>query len=125
MTPMPQEIPRTLAAYRMIIGKVQAALAHCAARISPHEALTLAFLPPERITVRGAKAKALFVGTNAYQTVDRLHKAGLVICSDREGKGGGPKGGKLAVELTPSGVALAEAVRKALGGQEMRLEAAE
>lgn len=121
MTPMPPEIARTLAAHQMILGKVQVLLAHKRIRLGALDALSLAFLPPERICVAHAKRNRLILTSGPYQTIERLHEGGFVSCF-----GGDGRAGKLAVELTPSGVALAEAVRKALGGQEMeRLEAAE
>lgn len=122
MTPMPPEVPRTLAAHRMIIGKVQVVLAHRKMPLGALEALSLALLPPERIVIKEAKRLALILGSAPYQTVERLHKHGLVACS------GGDKSryGRMTVELTPKGIELAEAIRKALGGEEMvRMEAAE
>lgn len=119
MTPMPPEIARTLAAHRMIIGKVQVLLGHRQIAIGPVEAISLAMLPPESITVVAARRKKLIVGSNVYQTVEKLHRRGLITCSNGEGRK------NLAMTLTPKGVELAEAVRKALGGQEMKLEAAE
>lgn len=114
MIPMPPEIAKTLAAHRMIIGKVQVVLAHRGLKLGALEALSLALLPRESIVVKEAKRLALIVGSTPYQTVERLHKHGLVTCS------GGDKSryGRLAVALTAEGVELAEAVRKALGGQE-------
>jgi len=121
MTPMPPEIPRTLAAHRMIIGKVQVVLAQKAIRIGALDALSLAFLPEKRIVVAQAKRQGMILTSQPYQTVERLHEAGFISCSGGEGMGR-----KLAVELTPSGVELAEDIRKALGGEEVvRMEAAE
>lgn len=122
MTPMPQEIVKTITAYRQIVGKVQLLLQRRGLKLAPLAALSLALLPPERVTVGQARRKRLVLGANPYNTVEALHQAGLVRCA-----GGDKACGRLSVELTASGAKLAEDVRLALGGQETggKLEAAE
>ena len=117
MTPMPPEIPRTMAAYRMITGKLQVFVQQRGMRLPALAALTCASLPAEKITVREAKRKALIYGQNIYKTVDALHKAGLVRCY-----GGDKAVGRLAVELTDAGIAFGEALRVALGGEAAKAE---
>jgi hypothetical protein len=121
VTPMPPEIVKTITAYRRIVGKVQLLLHRQGIKLAPLAALSLALLPPERITVGQARRQRLVLGANPYNTVETLHQAGLVRCA-----GGDKSCGRLSVELTPSGARLAEAVRLALGGQDAAmLEAAE
>ena len=121
MTPMPPEIPRTLAAYRMIMGKVQILLAQQRIDLPPLSAMAIALIGDSKMTAREAIRLGCIPGSNPYQTVNKLHKAGYVRCSDAG------LGHRLTVELTPLGKELATALREALGGQETggTLEAAE
>lgn len=120
MTPMPPEIMKTLTAYRRITGKVQVLLAQQRIAIPPLSALALALIGEGAMLVREAIRLGLIPGSNPYQTVAKMHKAGFVRCCDEAGK-------RLTVELTPPGRQLAEDIRAALGGQETggKLEAAE
>jgi|SRR3972149_1593451 len=119
-TQLSPDIARALAGYRMIIGKVQVLLAHRGSKLSPLAALTLASLPEGRITVREAKRQGLILGSQVYQTVEMLHRAGLVRCS-----GGDKEAGRLAMEMTEAGAELGAAVRAAFAERETQVEAAE
>ena len=121
MTPMPPEVPRTLAAYRQLLDKVQVAVYGTGVRITPLEALSLAQLPQGNILIRDARKHKFILGTAPYQTIRNLDAKGLIRRFD------GPNFTRRAsIELTPKGIELAEAIRKALGGEDVvRMEAAE
>lgn len=120
MTPMPTEIVKSLAAYRRIISKVQVLLAQQRIALPPLSALAIALIGDSKMLVKEATRLGCIPGTNPYQTVTKLHKAGFVHCSDENES-------RLAVELTPAGLKLAEDVRNVLAGREAgaRVEAAE
>jgi hypothetical protein len=111
---LPSEIIKTLTAYRCLIGKVQVLLQRQGIKLTPLGALSLASLPPEPVTIRTGKRLGLILGANPYNTVETLHKAGLVRCSE-----GGRDNPLLMVDLTSEGAALGDAVRKALGGEDV------
>lgn len=120
MTPMPPEIIKTLTAYRRIITKLQVLLAQQRIAIPPLSALAIGLIGNRKMLVKDAIRLGCIPGTNAYQTVGKLDKAGFVSCSDENGY-------RLAVELTPTGLKLAEDVRNVLAGRDVgeKVEAAE
>jgi DNA-binding MarR family transcriptional regulator len=118
MTPMPSDITKTLAAYRRIIGKIQVLLAQQRIEMPPLSALAIALIGDSKPLVKEAIRLGWITGTNPYKTVDRLLKAGFVRCSDE-------RGFRMAVELTPAGLELAEAIRAMLSAAGVKVEAAE
>ena len=121
MTPMPPEVMRTLAAYRTIITKVQTVLWRQGGRISTLDGLQLALIPDGLTNVSQMRREGYLVTTSPTATVKRLKAEGCIVQND-----GGGDARKHLFELTPKGIELAEAIRKALGGEDVvRMEAAE
>jgi hypothetical protein len=118
MTPMPTDITKTLAAYRRIIGRVQVLLAQQRIALPPISALTIAMIGDRKMLVKEAIRLGCIPGTNPYQTVSKLDKAGFVSCCDVNNI-------HLSVELTPAGLELAEAIRAMLSAAGVKVEAAE
>jgi hypothetical protein len=109
---MSPEIPRTLTAYRKIVGTVQVLLAQQRIDLPPLSALALALIGDREMLVREAIRLGHIPGSAPYSIVGKLHKAGFIRC------GGNNLSRKfLTLALTPEGAKLAEDIRAALGGK--------
>jgi DNA-binding MarR family transcriptional regulator len=111
IAPMPSTVARTLTAQAKIASTVVQVLARHDIRATPAAGLLLAFIGEQSMPLRDAIRLGYVRNSNFQGVMKRLHDAGLLTFYDLS-----VRKKRLGMKLTPRGLQIADAIRRALGG---------
>jgi DNA-binding MarR family transcriptional regulator len=111
IAPMPSTVVDTIKAHDRIMLTVEATLAKQRVQMRPEWGLMLAFLGTEKLNAKEILRRTYYRGSAISMIVNRLHDERFIRCHDRE-----TDRRTYDISLTPRGLQIADAIRRALGG---------